>query len=245
MSVFDDYRAKIYKDQHAASLVVGELHGGVPMNPDVARKWLEVRMGGSDEHLANLQAQVVAELGLDEDLTDDELLDEMTRRNNLNGFKRLDSGELYIEGRQVKAMLKEAASIAVAGEHLNSRGWGKTNKGLLGFLAEHIFVLENRIGLGVHEPSGIHQRFVSTWRGTGIQLEEYVSDAKVACTVATDYDFPKNFWPTIWTIAESNGLGAARSMGFGTFEVVGWDQLCFIVIRVGGSPPTIDSGNSG
>lgn len=225
MSVFADHRQKIYKTRFAASLVVGELHGGVPMNPDVARKWLEVRMGGSDEHLANLQAQVITEIGLDKDLTDDELLDEMTRRNNLNGFKRTPEGELYIEGRQVKAMLKEAASIAVAGGHLTARGWGKTNKGLLGFLAEHIFVLENRIGLGVTEPSGIHQRFVSTWKGTGIQLEEFVVDAKVGCTVATDYDFPKDFWPTVWTIAESNGLGATRSMGFGTFEVVDWDQI--------------------
>ena len=225
MSVFSDYRNKIYKERHEVSLVVYELHGGVPMNPDVARKWLEVRMAGSDEHLANLQAQVIAEVGLDKELTDDELLDEMTRRNNLNGFKRTDSGELFIEGRQVKAMLKEAASIAVAGGHLDKRGWGKTNKGLQGFFAEHLFVEETRIALGVTEPSGIHQRFVSTWKGTGIQLEEYVNDAKLSFTVSTDYDWPKDFWPTIWTIGEANGLGAARSMGFGTFEVAGWDLL--------------------
>lgn len=224
-SVFEDYRAKVYKVRYRAEIIVGELHGGVPMNPDVARKWLEVRMGGSDEHLANLQAQVVTELGMDKELTDDELLDEMSRRNNLNGFKRSESGELFIEGRQVKAMLKEAASIAVAGGHLNGRGWGKTNKGLLGFLAEHIFVEDHRIGLGVSEPSGINQRFVATWKGTGISLEEYVVDAKLSFTVATDYDFPKDFWPTVWTIAESNGLGAARSMGYGQFDVVGWETL--------------------
>lgn len=222
MSVFDDYRGKIYKDRYRASLVVGELHGGVPMNPDVARKWLEVKLAGSEAHLDTLKSQVIQEIGLDQGLTDDELLDEMARRNNLNGFKRTESGELYIEGRQIKAMLKEAASIAVAGGHLTQRGWGKTNKGLLGFLAEHIFVEESKVGLGVNEPSGIHQRFVSTWKGTGIQLEEFVEDAKVVCTVATDHDFPKEFWPTVWTIAESNGLGAARSMGFGTFEVVDW-----------------------
>lgn len=224
MSVFDEYRSKVYSSRYTATLIVSELHGGIPMNSDVARKWLEIRLAGSDEHLANLQAQIITELGL-EGLSDDQLLDEMTRRNNLNGFKRTVIGELYIEGRQVKAMLKEAASIAVAGGHLTPRGWGKTNKGLLGFLAEHIFVEEKRIDLGITEPSGIHQRFVSTWKGTGIQLEEYVTDAKVSFTVATDYDFPKNFWPTIWTIAESNGLGAARSMGFGTFDVVDWVEL--------------------
>lgn len=225
MSVFDEWRSKIYKARFEATLVVHELHGGVPMNPNVAKKWLEVSLAGSEAHLVTLKEQIVEEIGLDDGLTDEELLEEMTRRNNLNGFKRTETGELYIEGRQVKAMLKEAANIAIAGGHLKSRGWGATNKGLRGFLAEHLFVEDHRIGLGVSEPSGVHQRFVSTWKGTGIQLEEYVSDAKVSFTVATDYDWPEEFWPTVWTIAESNGLGAARSMGFGTFEVVQWDSV--------------------
>lgn len=225
MSVFSDWQDKVYKSRYGATLLVYELHGGVPMNPNVAKKWLEVVMAGSESHLATLKDQIIDEIGLDQGLlTDDELLEEMTRRNNLNGFKRTDD-QLFIEGRQVKAMLKEAASIAVAGGHLNSRGWGKTNKGLLGFLSEHLFVEENRIPLGVTEPSGIHQRFVSTWKGTGIQLEEYVTDAKPSFTVATDYDWPRDFWPTIWTVAEKNGLGAARSMGFGTFEVTEWTKL--------------------
>lgn len=239
MSVFEEWQNKIYKSRYQATLLVYELHGGVPMNPNVAKKWLEVVLAGSEAHLATLKDQIIDEIGL-EGLSDDELLEEMSRRNNLNGFKRNATREplamggefgrnatdqLFIEGRQVKAMLKEAASIAVAGGHLNSRGWGKTNKGLLGFLAEHIFVEEDYIPLGVSEPSGIHQRFVSTWKGTGIQLEEYVTDAKPSFVVATDYDWPKDFWPTIWTIAERNGLGAARSMGFGRFEVVEWTQL--------------------
>lgn len=224
MSVFADYKTKIYKNRYAATLRVDELHGGIPMQPAVAESWLRAKFAGSDEALVALQGQIVAELGL-EGLSDDELIDEMVRRNNLNGFKRMSSGELFIEGRQVKAMLKEAASIAVQGNHLKQRGWGTTNKGLLGFLAEHIFVEEKQLGLGVVEPSDIHQRFVSTWKGTGIQLEEFVTDAKVSCTVATDYDWPKDFWPTIWSIAEENGLGAARSMGFGTFEVTDWSQL--------------------
>jgi hypothetical protein len=224
MSVFDDFKNRIYSQSYRATLLVSELHGGVPMNPEVARKWLEIRLTGDEEYLANLQAQVVTELGIDQNLTDDELLDEMTRRNNLNGFKRTESEELYIEGRQVKAMLKEAVSIAVAGGHLNGRGWGKTNKGLKSFMSEHLFITEKRIGLGVSEPTGVHQRFVSTWKGTGIQMEEYVQDAKASFSVLTDHDWPKDFWPTIWVIAEENGLGAARAMGFGTFEVIDWTE---------------------
>jgi hypothetical protein len=226
VSVFDDYRKKIYKNRYTATLVVDELHGGIPMNPDVAKKWLEVTVaGGNESYLAGLKAAVIEEIGLDQEMTDDDMFEEMVRRNNLNGFKRTPAGELHIEGRQVKAMLKEAASIAVAGGHLPARGWGKTNKGLLGFLAEHIFVEEHQVGLGVTEPSGVSQRFVATWRGTGIQLEEYVTDAKVTFTVATDIDWPTKFWPTVWVEAEKNGLGATRSMGYGTFEVVDWVEL--------------------
>lgn len=220
MGVFDDFRPSIYKARYRTSIIVGELHGGIPKHPDVAEAWIRTRLGEqSDQQVADLVAQTMLEMGVSQE----EAIEQASHLKNLNGFKRHpDTGELIIEGRQIKAMLKEAANIAVAGGHLNARGWGKTNKGLRSFLAEHIFVEERYVGLGVSEPTDIHQRFVATWKGTGIQLEEYVSEAKLSFHVATDFDFPKDFWPTVWVIAEENGLGAARSMGFGTFEVVEW-----------------------
>ena len=94
---------------------------------------------------------------------------------------------------------------------LNSRGWGKTNKGLLSYLAEHVFVVEDRLHLGVSEASGIAQRFVHTFRGTGIQYEEYIDDAKVDFTVMADHDFTDAEWATIWLCGEPQGIGASRS----------------------------------
>lgn len=227
-SIFADIAEKTFDKQYHAELLVHEIHGGIPTDPNKAAGWIASKMGLKDEMLRDMVVKTMEERGTIEAATTEDVTDaasEVSDLKQLNGFKRSDDGVLVIEGRQVKAMLKEAASIAVAGDHLPSRGWGKTNKGLLNFLAEHIFVLEDKIPLGVVDPSGISQRFVHTWRGSGIQYEEYVTDAKVEFTVVTDYEWPEKFWPTVWVIAEKNGLGASRSTGVGTFEVQAWDQL--------------------
>ena len=245
-SIFADIAEKTFDKQYHAELLVGEIHGGIPTDPNKAAGWIASKMGLKDEMLRDMVVKTMEERGTVEAATSEDITDaasEVSDLKQLNGFKRCDwserngttlgsgtdfqkvDGQLCIEGRQVKAMLKEAASIAVAGDHLPSRGWGKTNKGLLNFLAEHIFVLDDKIPLGVTEPSGISQRFVHTWRGSGIQYEEYVTDAKVEFTVVTDFEWPEKFWPTVWVIAEKNGLGASRSTGVGTFEVQAWDQL--------------------
>lgn len=228
-SIFADIADRTFNKQYHAELLVYELHGGTPTDPNKAKGWIASKMGLKDEALQEMVVKTMTERGVDfEAMTHEDIeaaAEEIADLRQLNGFKRLDDENLCIEGRQVKAMLKEAASIAVAGGHLPSRGWGKTNKGLLNFLAEHIFVLDDKIPLGVVEPSGVSQRFVHTWRGSGIQYEEYVTDAKIGFTVVTDYDWPKEFWPTVWVIAEKNGLGASRSTGVGTFEVTAWDQL--------------------
>ncbi len=227
VSIFADIADKTFDKQYHAELLVFEIHGGTPTDPNKAAGWIASKMGLKDDMLRDMVVKTMEERGTIEAATSEDITDaasEVAELKQLNGFKRLDE-ELYIEGRQVKAMLKEAASIAVAGSHLPSRGWGKTNKGLLNFLAEHIFVLEDKIPLGVTEPSAISQRFVHTYRGSGIQYEEYVTDAKVVFTVVTDYEWPEEFWPTVWVIAEKNGLGASRSTGVGTFEMQAWDQL--------------------
>ena len=166
---------------------------------------------------------MVAETMVERGITADEAVPMVNAQKNLNGFKRDEHG-LYIEGRQLKAALKEAASVAVAAGKLNSRGWGKTNKGLLSYLAEHVFVVEDRLHLGVSEASGIAQRFVHTFRGTGIQYEEYIDDAKVDFTVMADHDFTDAEWATIWLCGEQQGIGASRSQGYGRYEVTRWER---------------------
>lgn len=220
MSVFDNYRNQAWPYRFHAELQLSNIAGGVPSDPNVAEGWLKTKLAASDDLIRETVAATMAERGI----TVDQATEEVSKLKHLNGFKRDEQG-LYIEGRQVKAALKEAASVAVASGKLNGRGWGKTNKGLMGYLAEHVMVVEDRVHLGIQEPTGIIQRFVHTWRGTGIQYEEYVEDCKVSFTVITDHKFAEEEWAMIWLTGEQQGLGASRSQGFGRYTIVGWSQI--------------------
>lgn len=236
-SVFDSYRHKIYPHRFSGRLQVDTLVGGTPTDPRVAEGWLKKKLVGTDAQIHEQVAQTMIDRGV----TADEAAVVVNEQKNLNGFRRdkdtplwsarksgasaAEFGELYIEGRQLKAALKEAASVAVAAGNLSARGWGTTNKGMLGYLAEHVIVVEDRLHLGVTEATGVMQRFVHTFRGTGIQYEEYVTNAVVDFTVISDHDFTDDQWKTIWITGEQQGLGASRSQGFGRYAVVAWEKI--------------------
>jgi len=218
-SVFAKYNKTSWPHRFTGTLLVGTIAGGTPTDQKVAEGWLKTKLGAKDDLLREMVAETMAERGV----TADEAAKIVDTNKHLNGFKRDEDG-LYIEGRQLKAALKEAASVAVSAGKLEMRGWGKTNKGLLSFLAEHVHVIEDKLHLGVTEASGITQRFVHTFRGTGIQYEEYVTDAKIAFTVETDYKFTDEQWAHIWLTGERQGIGASRSQGFGKYTVTSWDK---------------------
>lgn len=217
-SIFAKHQAEMFPHRFAGQLVVGTIAGGTPTDPKVAEGWLRTKLGDKDDLIREMVAETMVERGV----TADEAAGIVDNLKHLNGFKRDEQG-LYIEGRQLKAALKEAASCAVAAGKLTARGWGKTNKGLLSYLAEHVFVVEERLHLGVTEATGINQRFVHTFRGSGIQYEEYVTDAKIDFTVMADHDFSEKEWAAIWTSGEQQGIGASRSQGYGRYEVTRWD----------------------
>jgi hypothetical protein len=221
LSVFQKFQADAYPFRFSGQLHVGCIAGGTPTDPKVAEGWLKTKLGLTCDQLIQ---EKVAEVMVERGITADEAVKEVDALKHLNGFKRDENG-LYVEGRQLKAAIKEAASVAVAAGKLTARGWGKTNKGLLSYVAEHIFVVEDRLHLGVAEASGVMQRFVHTFRGTGIQYEEYVEDAKVDFTVISDHDFTAKEWAAIWLTGEQQGVGASRSQGFGRYEVTRWDAL--------------------
>lgn len=220
-SVFAKFQPEMFPHRFAGSLLVGTIAGGTPTDPKVAEGWLKTKLGlDKDDQIRAMVAETMVERGV----TADEATKIVDTQKHLNGFKRDQLG-LYIEGRQLKAALKEAASVAVAAGKLNGRGWGKTNKGLLSYVAEHIFVVEERLHLGVTEATGINQRFVHTFRGSGIQYEEFVQDAKLDFTVMSDHDFSEKEWAAIWTTGEQQGIGASRSQGYGRYEVTRWDRI--------------------
>lgn len=220
-SVFAKYAIKAYPYQFAGTLLVGRIAGGIPTDPKVAEGWIKTKLGASSDDV--LRAQV-AEVMVDRGITADEAATIVDTNRHLNGFKRDENG-LYIEGRQLKAAIKEAASVAGAAGNLPMKSWGQTKKGLFGFVAEHICVPEDKLHLGVSEPTGINQRFVHTWRGTGIQYEEYVDNAEIHFTVMSDFAFTTEQWAMLWLTGEQQGIGATRSQGYGRYKVTKWEPM--------------------
>lgn len=219
MSVFDNYKHKAYPYKFAGQLTVGCIAGGTPSDPKVAEGWLRTKLHDKDALIQEAVATTMVERGI----TAEEAAAEVDQLKHLNGFKRDDQG-LYIDGRQLKAAIKEAGCVAMAAGKLK-RKWGTTNKGIKSFLAEHVFVLEDRLHLGVTEPTGVAQRFVHTFRGAGIQYEEYVENAVINFTVVTDQDLSAEEWAMLWLTGEQQGIGATRSQGFGRYEVTAWERL--------------------
>lgn len=215
------------------------LVGGVPSDPNVARRWLMTKFTDHDDIIRDMVAEVVVERGLepDNEMSLAEATDEVVKKISLNGFRRNPPegapthdpdhpvGELFIGGYQLKAALKEAASIAVAANKLPKRGWGSTNKGVKSFVAEHLFVEQERLYLGVQEHDEVQQRFVHTFQGNGIQYEEIVHHAKIGFTIITDVEMEPERWAMLWLTGENQGIGATRSQGFGTYEVTAWEAV--------------------
>jgi len=220
-SVFEDeFGDAAFPFKFAGTLLVHTIAGGVPSDEEVAMSWLKSKVTDKDDLVRDAVAQTMAERGV----SVEEATEIVNKLRHLNGFKR-DANGLYIDGRQLKSAFKEAVSCAVAAGKLPGRGWGKTNKGLTNFVAEHIFPVEDILYLGVQEPTGITQRFVKTFRGTGIQYEEFVRDARIDFTMITDWDFDRKTWMMIWRTGEQEGIGASRSQGFGRYKVVRWERI--------------------
>lgn len=221
MSVFEQFRPAAYPYRFGVTLRVDELHGGVPNSNKAIEGWLRSKFLDNDAMIRQMVTETMAERGVEMETA----IEEVATDQHVNGFKRTPEGVLYIEGRQVKAGLKEAASVAATAGKIKERGWGHSQKGVRSFLAEHLFVPEKTILLGVTEPTATVQRFVQSRYGAAIQVEEVVRDVEISFTVKTDMPLTEEEWAHIWLTGENQGLGAARSQGFGTYEVVRFEAL--------------------
>jgi hypothetical protein len=239
VSAFDQWANQAWPHKFRGVIHVHRIAGGVPSNKKVIEGWIKSRLGQDNTTLLQQQvAEVMVERGLPntpEGYADG--IEEVIKTANLNGFKRIDpgtraledypdrEGELYIEGRQLKAAIKEAALVAAGAGKLPVKGWGKTAKGLKGFVAEHIQINEDTLPLGVTQPTNIAQRFVQSRFGSSISYEEYCDDVEFEFTCATDWDFTEEQWAMIWLTGQEQGIGATRSQGYGRYVVKSWERL--------------------
>jgi hypothetical protein len=226
-SVFAKEREKVWGYCFDVEVEVHSMLGGVPSDPNVRRGWLMQRLSPEGER-NNAKDQRLLEL-IEKAVAEGKTADEAADSLSVNGFVRDANGGLNFEGRCVKAGIKESFSIALGGGHLKARGWGATNKGLSGFVAEHIQIPVDLVPLyqadGVTQytqPDGIEQRFVSTFRGQSISYSERLDLAVMKFLVLSDWDFGDN-WATIWALGEENGIGSMRSQGAGRFIVTKWE----------------------
>ena len=184
------------------------------------RAWLEAKLGASEATEALIfQTESEIQVAVDEG-----------EKESWTGFKRDETRGLYLEGRQVKAMLKECANVL------------REQLGITAFkarVAERVFVEEDQIYLGKEEPDGSVERpiHVMTRMGpmTALKKADYVEDATVCFTLRAlkqpmltkekDRIMPSAYIPLLLKLGQNIGLGADRSQGNGRFIVTKFEVI--------------------
>jgi hypothetical protein len=205
------------------------LIGGIPKDPKLIEGWLRGKAGIDDPQDLRLAVlRTLAEVG-DEtpEVANENGLAQaamLASQKRTTGFK-VGADGLYVESRQVKAMLKESTNIVFAGER-----WGPTRKAARAFFAERVFIEPDKLTLGVREPTGTelvvgHIAGPMGPRST-LTNYEYVERPLVEFRVMVlrDCVSPEQ-WRDIWSHAQENGFGTLRSQGHGRFDVTMWERL--------------------
>lgn len=240
MGIFD---GQVFTTYHARLQFRGRIMGGTPKDPGVIEGWLRSKAGVTDEEeITSMMIRTLYELGIDvpNNATTEQVIEasKALAGKSAVGFKR-DNNGLFIEGRQVKAMLKECVNILYGG----SEGWANPRakkkkdsdeplykKAPRNFTAERVFVNPERIYLGVKDPTDVdlvigHIIGPQGPRST-LTYYEYVEAPAIAFDVmVTDDAIPQECWPEIWVQAQEIGLGAVRSQGQGRFDILAWDKV--------------------
>lgn len=212
-------------DYYMAQIKVGELAGGIPKNKDLIKAWVWAKnKEKSEEVLKSIYQATLEELG---DKTDE------VAEKGWTTFKYDERG-LYIEGRQLKAMMKESANI------IKKIAPGASNKpkketeveevtgitNLKSKIADHTFVMNERVHLGKTQDDifmveqAIH---VMTPQGerSSIKRTDHVRNVELSFVIKIlrKSEITKATLMAILHYSQSIGLGADRSQGLGVFEV--------------------------
>lgn len=228
-------RTNTWKHRYSVTLYIGEpgLCAGVPASPKVVEGWLKSKFMGSESAMHEMLVKTMIELGYTaEDAAGVEDISvaasALAVQKGLEVFKSDEHG-IFIEGRQLKAAIREATNSAVGAGLIKQQGWGETRKWALGFVNEHIMVAEHKLyimrdGKNVTQAEVV-ERPVHTHNGDSISRFENVTGVEITATVETDWDFEDKYWATMWEKAEYLGIGAKRSQDYGRFLVTGWKKL--------------------
>jgi len=201
---------------------VDTLVGGIPRHPEIVRRWQEARwpaeskIGPDDPADPEAAAEAtIADLGSQAIAADEAVSGLWT------GFVE-DDGQLCIENRNVKAMLKESANIL---KSIVGKKAGKPQP-LRARLAERVFVSPRMIPLGRATPDETTERaiHVMTAQGprTALKRTDVCRKVTVSCRlkVLDDGVISTEILEALLEHGAENGLGTDRSTGAGTFTWV-------------------------
>jgi hypothetical protein len=222
--------SRVFDRWHARLVFRERLIGGVPKDPRLIEGWLRAKAGLEDsQEIRQAMLRTLSEVGVE--VSADMTFEQLERasavlagRKQTTGFKVGECG-LYVESRQIKAMLKESTNVLFGGER-----WGPTRKGPRSYVAERVFVDPGRIWLGVDEPAGVELMIGHLMGPTGprstLGYHEYVDKPVLEfCVLAVRGSVAAEQWADIWVHAQENGFGALRSQGFGRFYVDRWEPV--------------------
>lgn len=220
----------------------GKLFGGSPFDPQLVEGWLKKNLGiSTEEQLRQWTLEHLAETqGLDPTKATDEEIERAIAENAIEkkaqGFKRLPgNNKPYVEGRTLKAMIKEATSIAYPigehkwGQYKNTTGKWVGGKAPVAVVAERVSI-QSQPFVVANDTDGFEFAVghIEDWKGTRstIGYFEYVEQPVITLPVQVLDDFiSEEQWARIWPVAERNGLGARRSQGGGQFLVTRWEKV--------------------
>jgi len=210
--------------------LTAKIMGGTPRDPKVIEGWIKTKMGlEQGDALRAMVARTMIDLGHDlmEDATEEQIdaaIGSTVAEKSTNGFKR-DANGLYVEGRQIKACLKENINIIYG-----NKRFGPTKKGGKGYLAERVFVEEDEVSLGRNEPDGV-EMFIGHVSGpqgprSTLTYYEYCERPRLTFTLSSLQDcIAPDQWEAIFEQAEFNGVGSLRSQGHGRFRLAGVEEI--------------------
>ena len=212
------FNARLIGGIPAVNLANGE--AGAEKSHDIMAVWLRKALA---DKMTDAEIEALADKTFDEAYKDSE-------EESSTTFKADEAG-LYIEGRQVKAMMKEAGGRL---------GMGKSVKGerpsLRQDLHEALHVDEDaihlmRAGLPITQPDDCDAKpiHVMTALGprTSIKRTAYVEQPEITFTVRVlqNVGVKEEHLMRILAFGQDLGLGADRSQGHGKFTVIGFERI--------------------
>jgi hypothetical protein len=246
VGVFDHQKAELFATYAVELTFEDKILGGVPKNPKVIQDWLRAKAGIEEaRELAEVTVRTMNENGLDNGISVKDLqtmppneiydvlavaADQYADLKNTNGFKSDEDG-LYIEDRQIKAMLKESTNIVFPYQKGKPEGqWGVTKKTPKSYLAETVYIRPGRLHLGTHEPDKpeLIVGHVPSPQGKKSTLTYHESVEQPVLSFEIDVlrdGLTLDQWGKVWLHAGMNGLGAVRSQSFGRFDVTKFERV--------------------